>query len=39
MLIREEYVEYINQIVDSLKDRLGERLISIVLLGSIARGD
>ncbi|MBS7652887.1 MAG: nucleotidyltransferase domain-containing protein [Candidatus Bathyarchaeia archaeon] len=38
-MIREEYVEYINQIVTSLKDRLGERLISIVLFGSVARGD
>jgi predicted nucleotidyltransferase len=38
-VIREEYIEYIDQIVKSLRDRLGERLISIVLYGSVARGD
>jgi len=35
-VIREEYID---QIVKSLRDRLGERLISIVLYGSVARGD
>lgn len=38
-MIKEEYIEYINQIVDSLKSRLGDGLISVVLYGSVARGD
>lgn len=38
-MIKEEYVEYINQILDLLRAKLGEKLISVVLYGSVARGE
>jgi predicted nucleotidyltransferase len=38
-VIERHYAEYINLIVGLLKDRLGEGLVSVVLFGSVARGE